>query len=176
MTNLNLIGLGITTVDKINHLYIFVPVNLHSLMQLENVIQEIRAFNRSYVDFIGLLNAGGYHSKYTLSETRVLLEINETSGIQASQVMLKIHIDKSYLSRILKRLEKDGLISRKRSEHDSRAVILSLTQQGKSELEKINYAASDLVKVQIETLDASRCEQLVAHMKAIMELLNLSNK
>lgn len=141
-------------------------------MQKENVIQEIRAFNRFYVDLIGLLNSGGYHSNYTLAETRILFEINEATSIQASQIMLKIHIDKSYLSRILRRLEKDDLINRKRSDQDSRVMILSLSQQGKSELEKINHAASDLVKIQIEQLDESGCQQLVSHMKAIKELLN----
>lgn len=141
-------------------------------MQTDTVIQQIRAFNRYYVDLIGLLNTGGYHSSYTLAETRVLFEIDQATQIQASQVMLKIQIDKSYLSRILRRLEKDGLINRTRSQQDARAVMLSLTQQGKIEIERINHAASDLVKVQIEELDEDSCQQLVKHMNAIRELLN----
>lgn len=141
-------------------------------MQTDTVIQQIRAFNRYYVDLIGLLNTGGYHSSYTLAETRVLFEIDQATQIQASQVMLKIQIDKSYLSRILRRLEKDGLINRTRSQQDARAVMLCLTQQGKIEIERINHAASDLVKVQIEELDEDSCQQLVKHMNAIRELLN----
>lgn len=141
-------------------------------MQKENIIQEIRAFNRFYVDLIGLLNSGGYHSNYTLAETRILFEINEAATIQASQIMLKVHIDKSYLSRILRRLERDGLIIRQRSNLDSRVVTLTISPQGKSEIEKINRAASDRVKNQIQQLDESDCRQLVNHMNAIKQLLN----
>jgi DNA-binding MarR family transcriptional regulator len=145
-------------------------------MQRENIVREIRAFNRFYVDLIGLLNAGGYHSSYTLAETRFFFEINEAASIQASQIMLKIHIDKSYLSRILRKLEKNGLLSRTRSDQDARAVMLSLTEKGKSEIENINHAASDLVSAQINALDEVRCQQLVDHMKAIKELLILNNE
>lgn len=140
-------------------------------MEKEVAIKKIRSFNRFYVDLIGLLQADGYHSNYTLAETRVLFEINEASLIQASQVMLNIHIDKSYLSRILKKLDKDGLIYKERSDQDARAIVLSLTEKGKSEMVKINEAASKLVKVQIATLDETSCKQLVMHMEAIIQLL-----
>lgn len=121
---------------------------------------------------IGLLNSGGYHSNYTLAETRILFEINEVVTIQASQIMLKVHIDKSYLSRILRRLERDGLIIRQRSNLDSRVITLTISPQGKSEIEKINRAASDRVKDQIQQLDESDCQQLVNHMNAVKQLLN----
>lgn len=141
-------------------------------MRKEEIVQEIRSFNRFYVDLIGLLNSGGYHSNYSLAETRVLYEIHQAGSLQASQVMLHIQIDKSYLSRILRRLEKDELITRKRSDKDARAVTLSLTKKGKLEMEQINQAASDLVKAQIKGLDDDSSQQLVRHMKEIMQLLN----
>lgn len=140
-------------------------------MQTDTVVQQIRAFNRYYVDLIGLFNSGGYHSRYTLAETRVLFEIDEAAQIQASQVMLKIQIDKSYLSRIVRRLEKDGLIHRIRSPQDARAVMLSITEHGTIEMERINHASSDLVKIQIQKLDQNGCQQLVHHMGAIRALL-----
>lgn len=140
-------------------------------MKADEIIFEIRAFNRFYVDLLGLLKAGGYHSSYTLAETRVLFEINEAQNLQASQIIRTIQIDKSYLSRILKRLEKDSLINRKRSDHDARSVILSITERGRSEIEKINLAASTLVRTQIEQLNGDDREKLVQHMKAIVQLL-----
>lgn len=141
-------------------------------MRKEEIVQEIRSFNRFYVDLIGLLNSGGDHSNYSLAETRVLYEIHQAGSLQASQVMLHIQIDKSYLSRMLRRLEKDELITRKRSDKDARAVTLSLTKKGKLEMEQINQAASDLVKAQIKGLDDDSSQQLVRHMKEIMQLLN----
>lgn len=161
-------------VDFVHYFLLLCGTYLFKFMQIEDIVLEIRSFNRFYVNLIGLLKADGYHSNYTLAETRVLLEINEATCMQASQIINKIQIDKSYLSRILRRLEKDGLVSRKRSDHDSRVVMLSLTQNGKLEIEKINHAASDLVKNQIERLDLNGCQQLVGHMKAITDLLSFA--
>lgn len=147
-------------------------MTIDQAMHRDEIVQRIRAFNRFYVDLIGLLTLDGYHSNYNLAETRILFEIQQIGNIQAKDIMLKIRIDKSYLSRILRRLEKDGLITRKRSDQDARAVTLSLTQKGKLEIEQINQAASDLVQVQIKGLDESSNQQLVRHMEGIVQILN----
>src|SRR6185437_3967904 len=93
-------------------------------------IQDMRAFNRWYTDVIGLLNRHLLDSNYNLSEARLLYELHKAGTLQASQVMGLMHIDKSYLSRMLKRLEKERLVSRKQSREDGRAAMLSLTEKG----------------------------------------------
>jgi len=140
-------------------------------MRTETVIGQIRAFNRFYVDALGLLRSGGYHSDYSLTETRILFEISQAGCLQASQIITGIHIDKSYLSRILKKLEKDGLIIRKPSGQDARAFEIWLTKNGESEIDNIDKAASEHVNSQISKLENSKRDELVTHMQAIMEIL-----
>src|ERR1700759_1292911 len=96
-------------------------------------IQDMRAFNRWYTDVIGLLNRHLLDSNYNLSEARLIYELHAAGSIQASEVMETMHIDKSYLSRILKRLEKDKLVARKKSREDGRAALLSWTAKGQRE-------------------------------------------
>lgn len=139
-------------------------------MDKENVISNVRAFNRFYVDMIGLLRSRGYHSDYSLAETRVLYEINETNAIQASNVMHKIGIDKSYLSRILKKFEHDNLIIKRRSDIDARVVALMLTDKGKAEIDNINHLASNLVDKQIENITEQARKKLIHHMESIRQI------
>src|ERR1700743_1353495 len=109
-------------------------------------IEEMRSFNRWYTDVIGLLNQHLLDSNYNLSEARLIYELHAAGTIQASQIMEAMHIDKSYLSRMLKRLEKEKLVSRKQSREDGRAVLLSLTDKGRSAFALLNGASDEQVK------------------------------
>ena len=134
-------------------------------------IQDMRSFNRWYTDVIGLLNRHLLDSNYNLSEARLIYEVHEAGTIQASQVMELMHIDKSYLSRMLKRLEKEKLIARKQSREDGRAVLLSLTDKGQREFVALNAASDGQIGSLVAHLDEGQREELVGHMDAIRGLL-----
>ncbi|RFM33676.1 MarR family winged helix-turn-helix transcriptional regulator [Chitinophaga silvisoli] len=134
-------------------------------------IQEIRAFNRFYTDLIGLLNKHLLNSDYSLSEVRIMYEIHTAGEAQASQIMAAMDIDKSYLSRILKKLEKDQLIARKASEQDGRAVVLSLTKAGEDLFQELTRATEQQIGGLVNHLNTKQQEELVAHMQAIRKIL-----
>src|ERR1700760_1459305 len=99
------------------------------------LIRDIRAFNRFYTDIIGLLDQHLLDSPFSLAEARIVYEVHHHPGIRASQIMELMHIDKSYLSRLLKKLENGGTIRREKSDKDARAVVLALTERGEEEFE-----------------------------------------
>lgn len=134
-------------------------------------VREIRAFNRFYTDIIGLLDAHLLDSAYSLSEVRTLYEVHTGKCVQASQIMAAMHIDKSYLSRLLKKLEKDGLISKTPSEEDARAVLISLTEKGLKVFKTLNKASDEQIDELISDLPVRKQEELVNHMKSIMDIL-----
>lgn len=136
-----------------------------------STIQEIRAFNRFYTDLIGLLNKHLLNSDYSLSEVRIMYEIHTAGEAQASHIMAAMDIDKSYLSRILKKLERDQLIIRKASEQDGRAVVLSLTKEGAGLFRELTTATEHQIGGLISHLDTAQQDELVAHMHAIRKLL-----
>ena len=88
----------------------------------KKAIQEIRAFNRWYTDMIGLLDQHLLNSDWSLAEARLIYEIHAGQPIQASQLIAIMHIDKSYLSRLLKKLEKEKIITKRRSPMNGRAA------------------------------------------------------
>ena len=136
-----------------------------------SLISDIRAFNRFYTDVIGLLDQHLLDSPYSLAEARIIYEIHHHSGIQASQIMDLMQIDKSYLSRLLKKLEKDGVIRRKKSEKDARAIVLSLTAKGEQEFELLNKASDEQISNMINPFTALQKASLVSDMYAIRDAI-----
>lgn len=137
----------------------------------KSAIQNIRAFNRFYTDVIGLLNKHLLDSDYSLSEVRVMYEISVGKEVQASQIMTAMSIDKSYLSRIIRKLEKDGIVEKSLSEQDARAMSLSLTNEGQQLFNELNKASDHQINELIEKLNNEEIGELVSHMNAIKEIL-----
>jgi DNA-binding MarR family transcriptional regulator len=134
-------------------------------------VQQVRAFSRFYTDIIGLLDKHLLQSDYSLAEARILYEIYTAKSMQASQIITAMYIDKSYLSRLLKKLEKDKLIIRKPSAHDARAMTLSLSDKGIVEFTKLNQASDKQINELIKNLPVGMQYELVTHMQGIMGIL-----
>lgn len=71
----------------------------------------------------------------------ILSLIDEKPGINQSELSRADGRDKSTLALALKDLEKQGLVTRKRSRTDGRAYVLSLTPLGKKQLEVLTAHA-----------------------------------
>ena len=138
------------------------------------MVGQIRAFNRFYTDLIGLLDKHLLNSNYSLAEVRILFEINIGQPIQASQIMEAMHIDKSYLSRLVKKLEKEELVVKEPSQQDARAYLLSLTIKGQELFDKLNLASDKQIHTLINSLPTWQQQELVSHMTSITNILNHS--
>jgi DNA-binding MarR family transcriptional regulator len=138
----------------------------------EEYIQEIRAFNRFYTGMIGLLDRYILNSSYTLPEVRVLYELYHRENATASDIIAALNIDKGYLSRMILQLEKNGLVSKKRSAADARSAHLFLTASGKKEFEALDRASHMQIREILTSLPAADCDQLVGHMSAIRSILS----
>src|SRR4051794_3901895 len=98
---------------------------------LETRVDAVRSFNRFFTRQIGVLREGLLYSPYSLAEARILFEVaHRELALSASDLSHELGLDPGYLSRILARLEQQGLIDRTRSEIDARRRLLSLTPGG----------------------------------------------
>jgi DNA-binding MarR family transcriptional regulator len=137
----------------------------------ESIISEMRSFNRWYTALIGVLNRKWMDGSLTLPETRVLQAIAMQDGITAGEIVLLLHIDKSYLSKMIIGFEKKRYLTKKASASDGRAQELRLTALGRREFEKHNQATNAFVRQQLEPLAAAEGEELVRCMRRIREIL-----
>jgi DNA-binding MarR family transcriptional regulator len=137
----------------------------------QEIIDEIRRFNRFYTNIIGLLEQHYLHSPFSLTEGRVLYEICNTEECSAKKIREKILIDEGYLSRILEGFAKRGLIRKLPSRNDGRLKILLPTEKGKREFASLNTRSNQLVSTMIELLSENEREELLHHMQAIRRFL-----
>lgn len=138
----------------------------------KDYINEIRAFNRFYTVFLGVLNKHFLSSKYSLPELRVLQAVRMKEGITASEIITILNIDKSYLSRIILMFEKQKWITKKVSPSDGRVFNLYTTALGKKEFDKMDDLQINRVNQMLADLTGEERETLVMCMSRIKELLS----
>ncbi len=101
-----------------------------------------------------------YHLR--VSEIRVLMRLLNHGDLSVGQLAEMTSIEPSALSHLLRRLHKEGLVSRTRYTRDNRLVFINLTPRGKSfastlqpHIQEYNSAAEKGIKAeQLEVLYA----------------------
>ncbi|MDO4325939.1 MAG: MarR family transcriptional regulator [bacterium] len=137
----------------------------------DKTIGEIRKFNRFYTVNMGFLDAGYLDTEYSVVETRILFEISTYKTCIQSDITKALHIDKSYLSRIIKRFYKDGLIEKDKSEEDKRAVYITLTEKGILETERLIELTNHQIREKVSGLCSDECDALCSALNTIRSIL-----
>lgn len=141
----------------------------------EEFVAEIRDFNRFYTNFIGLVNRNILKSPYSLAEVRVLLEIDAAGRCTARDLTRKLDIDPGYLSRMLSRFTKNGLVEGSVSPSDGRAKILSLTDKGRDTFRQVSSESSRQVASILGELPEKDWLRLINSMRSIRSILSHGN-
>src|SRR5689334_10653674 len=110
-----------------------------AMAELATTVAAVRRFSRFYTRAVGALDRRFMGGPYTLAETRVLYEIAYGGDdVTPGAVAEALDLDAGYLSRMLARLERDGLVTRRRSARDGRSVHLALTPTGRAHFAEVN--------------------------------------
>jgi DNA-binding MarR family transcriptional regulator/GNAT superfamily N-acetyltransferase len=138
---------------------------------LREQIEAVRQFNRFYTQKIGVLGEALLDSGYSLTEARVLYELAHKPAVSAKDLSEELGIDAGYLSRILKRFESAGLISRKRSQADARQSLIELTAKGRKVFAGLDKASNEQVTQMLEPLDEASREKLRGTLASVGRML-----
>lgn len=123
--------------------------------------RQITNLYRPYLDEFGL----------TYPQYLVLLVLWENETVTVKRLGELLWLDSGTLTPLLKRMETNGLVERKRSSKDERVVDVQLTDKGKKievQAEKIPLA----IKEELKMSD----EQLIKLRKKINKILNIAGK
>ncbi|CAM4269480.1 MULTISPECIES: MarR family winged helix-turn-helix transcriptional regulator [Bacillus] len=142
----------------------------------KKIIYDIRQFNRFYTKVLGLFNNQILDTDYSLTETRILFEISERTECIANNLVQELNIDRSYMSRILRRFEKEELIEKRSSLKDSRKNLLFLTKKGEELLDIIHIQSDEQINQLFNGLSDSEINEIRISMMIIKEKLNKNIK
>ena len=101
-------------------------------------IADIQGFNRVYQNLWKQMDMAILEAGYTLTEKDVLFEISKTERCTANILIQQLHIDRSYMSRMIAKFEKQKLIEKTQSQTDSRIRHIRLTDSGRKEINRLN--------------------------------------
>jgi DNA-binding MarR family transcriptional regulator/N-acetylglutamate synthase-like GNAT family acetyltransferase len=134
-------------------------------------VDSVRRFNRFYTKQIGVLDESLLRSPFSLTELRVLYEIAHRDRPNAAELAEHLHVDRGYLSRMLRRFQKLGLLRRQASAEDGRQSLLSLTDKGRRTFAALDARQQEEVATLIGALPAPQQRRLVDAMSAIEQIL-----
>lgn len=135
-------------------------------------IQQIREFNRFYTAHLGFLNRNYLDSGYSVTETRILFELKEHRQLSANRLIDMLHLDKSYISRLIRHFEQTGLITRQTDADDKRSLVIELTPKGLSETDRLILMTNDEIQGLIGSMSAEARADLCKSMQRIIALLS----
>lgn len=110
-------------------------------------------------------------ARYDLSVPmwRVLAALWDGGERKAGDLMVDTSIEQSTLSRLLTAMEKRGLLRRRRSEADARAVVVKLTAEGRKLTKALIPYALRNERIALRGFSEQEVDQLLAMLTRIYE-------
>ncbi len=137
----------------------------------KTVIGRVRRFNRFYTEQIGVVTERLLSSDYSLVEVRILYEIDHRESPTATGIALDLGLDRGYMSRILKRFQRQRIIERVTSPSDARASVLSLAIKGRRIFRTIEARTDEQVAGLLGRASIRDQRRLLGAMQTIEEVL-----
>jgi len=142
--------------------------------ELEQRVEEVRRFNRFYTQKIGVLGEGLLQSPFSLAEARVLYELAHREKPTATDLCGDLGLDAGYLSRILRKFKKRGLLLRETSNTDARRSHLSLTAKGQKAFAPLNARSRAEIGGLLRRLTNPEQARLIEAMRSIEKTLTFA--
>lgn len=136
-------------------------------------VRQIRGFNRTVAERIGALSDNFLGRSRPMGESRTLWEIGP-EGTEVRHLRERLHLDSGYMSRVLRSLERQGLIEVQPSPDDARVGYVALTRKGHAERAELDRRSDEVARGFLEPLDDEQRKKLLTAMTEVERLLRAS--
>ena len=134
------------------------------------MVAQVRRFNRTVTQRIGVLNENFLASDRSLGQNRLLWEIG-ADGCDIRSLRERLDLDSGYVSRLLRALEAAGFVVVESSLTDGRIRIARLTTAGRGELAELDKRSDDAAAAILQPLNDRQRSRLVTAMAEVERLL-----
>ena len=135
-----------------------------------NATLAVRRFNRTVAQRVGALGDHYLSRDRPLGAARVLWEIG-SQGCEVRVLRTRLGLDSGYLSRLLRSLERAGLVSVAPDPVDQRVRRAVLTARGLDEWALLDERSDELARSMVQQLPATQQQRLVSAMATVTTLL-----
>ena len=137
------------------------------------MIEQVRRFNRTVTQRAGALDDAFLARGRPLGQARVLWEIGP-DGRDVRDLRARLDLDSGYLSRLLRALERDGLVTVEVNEADGRIRTARLTAAGGAERAELDRLSDDAAASLLGPLSDRQRGRLVTALAEVERLLTAS--
>ncbi len=134
-----------------------------------DAIRQMRSFNRIVTERVGALDDQYLSRGRPLGASRLLWEIGE-HGTDLRDLRNRLGLDSGYLSRLLRGLERDGLVTVGQLESDRRVRLARRTPAGDAEAAELDRLSDDLALGVLAPLSDRQRTQLLDAVATVERL------
>jgi len=136
-------------------------------------VAQVRLFNRMVAERIGALTDHFLGRGRPMGESRTLWEVGP-DGVEVRALRMRLGLDSGYASRVLRSLERQGLIRVEPNRRDRRVRFIRLTRAGRAERRELDRRADSVARGFLEPLRDVQRARLLAAMADVGRLLSAS--
>jgi DNA-binding MarR family transcriptional regulator len=140
--------------------------------RLDAHVDAVRRFTRFFTSLVGVLGGQYLDSPFSVTEARVLYEVARGRDVSAVDLVRSLDLDAGYVSRVIDRFERRGLIRRVASARDARRMLLTLTPGGRARFARLDRGAHEHVARLLAPLGDADRARVVSDMQRIERLLS----
>ncbi|MHA6642274.1 bifunctional helix-turn-helix transcriptional regulator/GNAT family N-acetyltransferase [Mesorhizobium sp. A623] len=134
------------------------------------LIRQVRLFNRLVTQRVGALQDSYLSRGRPLGEARLLFEIGP-DGQDVRALRTTLNLDSAYVSRLLRSLEAQDLVTVEKQAGDARTRRAVLTEKGRAEFDSYDALSDELAGNLLAPLDSAQRARLIAAMTEVRNLL-----
>ncbi|MGZ4499826.1 MAG: bifunctional helix-turn-helix transcriptional regulator/GNAT family N-acetyltransferase [Nocardioidaceae bacterium] len=134
------------------------------------MVDQVRSFNRTVTQRIGALDEAFLARERPLGQAQVLWEIG-ADGSDVRRLRARLDLDSGYLSRLLRSLERAGLVAVEQSGTDGRVRTARLTDRGQAERALLDRRSDEAAASILGPLSDRQRARLTGAMAEVERLL-----
>ena len=133
----------------------------------------LRRFNRSYTQRIGVLAESYLDAGRPLALSRLLFEIG-VDRARVADLRTRLGLDSGYVSRLLRQLEHEELITLARDPGDGRQRMVRLSAKGRREWRRLDRRAEQAAQRLVDALSGRQRAELADALATAERLLHIA--